>query len=336
MATFATSEKSTPGGALSALASSPAETVNAPPAPTVTGLSVTSGSTAGGTQRHHHRDRLQRGHRGEVRHRGRHRRRRELDHLDHRDLAGGVGGHRRRDGHRGGGHQCGQPAQRPVHLQDPDGLHHRRGQPRLGPGVALTTLAVSPKTVGDVMVVGIMGQTLSVSSISGGGVTTWKKAAQFQGAEGNDVELWYGTVTSTGAPAPSPSRGRGPWPAGSSTPPRSTPPGWGLATVWAATRPGPSTGPRRRACPSRASPATGSGELYVGFSVVANTASHGEHHGLHLRRHLRRQRPHLRHQRVGDRGPDRHPVTGGDLLGGGAAAHRLERCSPARAHRHRR
>ncbi len=108
-------------------------TFTAPPAPTVTGLSVTSGSTARGHERHHHRDRLQRGHRGEVRHRGRHRRRRELDHLDHRDLAGGVGGHRRRDGQRGGGHQCDQPAQRPVHLQDPDGLHHRRGQPRLGP-----------------------------------------------------------------------------------------------------------------------------------------------------------------------------------------------------------
>ncbi len=188
-------------------------------------------------------------------------------------------------------------------------------------GVALTTLAVSPKTVGDVMVVGIMGQTLSVSSISGGGVTTWKKAAQFQGAEGNDVELWYGTVTSTGASTITFSWS-GTLSNGIEYCAQEYTAGLGSATVWAADKTGTVNGASSTSVPFPSLTATGSGELYVGFSVVANTAGDGEHHRLHLRRHLRRQRPHLRHQRVGDRGPDRHPVTGGHLVGGGAAAQR--------------
>ena len=146
-------------------------------------------------------------------------------------------------------------------------------------GVALTTLAVSPKTVGDVMVVGIMGQTLSVSSISGGGVTTWKKAAQFQGAEGNDVELWYGTVTSTGASTITFSWS-GTLSNGIEYSAQEYTAGLGSATVWAADKTGTVNGASSTSVPFPSLTATGSGELYVGFSVVANTASTGSTTGF--------------------------------------------------------
>ncbi|HEY5024731.1 MAG TPA: hypothetical protein VII76_07125, partial [Acidimicrobiales bacterium] len=64
---------------------------------------------------------------------------------------------------------------------------------------SLSTLSVSPQTVGDVFTVfaqRLTGSTLT--SISGGGVTTWTKAVQFSGSVGADEEIWYGKITSTG------------------------------------------------------------------------------------------------------------------------------------------
>jgi hypothetical protein len=37
-----------------------------------------------------------------------------------------------------------------------------------------------------------------VSSVSGGGVTTWTKGVQFAGSEAADEEIWFGKVTTTG------------------------------------------------------------------------------------------------------------------------------------------
>ncbi len=68
-------------------------------------------------------------------------------------------------------------------------------------GTALTTLSVSPSTVGDMLAVTVMNTSTSVtvSSLSGGGVTTWTKAAGFAGSVGTDEEIWYGKVTTAGA-----------------------------------------------------------------------------------------------------------------------------------------
>jgi RHS repeat-associated protein len=63
-----------------------------------------------------------------------------------------------------------------------------------------TTLSVSPKAVGDLMtlVVSVVGGP--VSSVSGGGVTTWyKDIAKVGNQEGNDNEIWWGVVSTTGA-----------------------------------------------------------------------------------------------------------------------------------------
>ena len=68
-------------------------------------------------------------------------------------------------------------------------------------GTAVTTLAVTPQTVGDVLVVyaelDATGHT--VSSVSGGGVSTWTKGVQFAGADGTDEEIWFGKVTTAGS-----------------------------------------------------------------------------------------------------------------------------------------
>ena len=40
---------------------------------------------------------------------------------------------------------------------------------------------------------------LTVSSVSGGGVTTWTKATGLAGTVGADEEIWYGPVATTGA-----------------------------------------------------------------------------------------------------------------------------------------
>jgi len=68
-------------------------------------------------------------------------------------------------------------------------------------GTGITTLAVSPQTPGDVLVVcaEVGATTPTVLSISGGGVTTWTKAVQFEGSGGTDEEIWYGPVNTTGA-----------------------------------------------------------------------------------------------------------------------------------------
>src|ERR1700681_659502 len=69
-------------------------------------------------------------------------------------------------------------------------------------GSAQTTLNVNPQQLGDVLVVMAENDlnTVTVSSMSGGGVTTWKRAIQYVGsAEPRAYEIWYGVVTATGS-----------------------------------------------------------------------------------------------------------------------------------------
>jgi RHS repeat-associated protein len=69
-------------------------------------------------------------------------------------------------------------------------------------GTGLSTLAVTPATVGDleVLAVGLGSTTPTVSSVSGGGVTSWSKLEQYDdSAFPTDVELWMGKVTTAGS-----------------------------------------------------------------------------------------------------------------------------------------
>jgi hypothetical protein len=63
-----------------------------------------------------------------------------------------------------------------------------------------TALPVNPVATGDALVVTVDSHApFALSGLSGGGVTTWVRAVQFVSARGHDIELWYGTVTRPGS-----------------------------------------------------------------------------------------------------------------------------------------
>ncbi len=142
----------------------------------------------------------------------------------------------------------------------------------------LTTLTVSPKTVGDVLAVFAQVSSATgttVSSVSGGGVTTWTKAMQFNGSVGADAELWYGKVTTTGS-----STITFKW-SGSITGhiaeygAQEFSAGLGASTVWAMDKAGSLNGASSTSVPFPSLTPSATGELYFGYSVVANTAAAG-------------------------------------------------------------
>lgn len=68
-------------------------------------------------------------------------------------------------------------------------------------GTGTTTLPVSPTAVGDVLVLAsnLTSTSLSISSVAGGGVTTWTRiAGNFIGTT-NTLSIWLGRVTTAGA-----------------------------------------------------------------------------------------------------------------------------------------
>jgi hypothetical protein len=76
------------------------------------------------------------------------------------------------------------------------------GFPTTNAGAGLTTLAVSPVNVGDLMVFGIYTSSqplLSAITVTGGGVTTWTPVTQVYASDGFGVYLFFGTVTATGS-----------------------------------------------------------------------------------------------------------------------------------------
>ena len=67
-------------------------------------------------------------------------------------------------------------------------------------GTDVTSLADSPSNVGDLMVFySRAANNVSVSSISGGGVTTWTKITSTYSANAGAMEMWRGIVTTAGA-----------------------------------------------------------------------------------------------------------------------------------------
>jgi hypothetical protein len=68
-------------------------------------------------------------------------------------------------------------------------------------GTGTTTLPVSPTAVGDVLILAsnLTSTSLSISSVAGGGVTTWTRiAGNFVGTT-NTLSIWLGVVTTAGA-----------------------------------------------------------------------------------------------------------------------------------------
>ena len=141
--------------------------------------------------------------------------------------------------------------------------------------VALTTLAVTPQSVGDVLVVFAHSPvtTSSVSSVSGGGVTTWTKGVAFVGSIGAEEEIWFGKVTATGA-----STVTFTWSASVSGHTmeygaQEFSAGLGAGTTWALDKSGTLNGASSTSVPFPTLTAASAGELYFGYSTVANNGS---------------------------------------------------------------
>ena len=67
-------------------------------------------------------------------------------------------------------------------------------------GTGVTTLADSPTNVGDLLVFySKAANNITVSSISGGGVTTWSKTTSAYSTNAGEMEMWRGVVTAAGA-----------------------------------------------------------------------------------------------------------------------------------------
>jgi hypothetical protein len=138
----------------------------------------------------------------------------------------------------------------------------------------LTTLAVNPQTAGDVLVVLAHSPvtTLSVTSVSGGGVTTWTKGVAFVGSIGAEEEIWFGKVTATGA-----STVTFTWSASTAGHTmeygaQEFSAGLGAGTTWALDKSGTLNGASSTSVPFPTLTASRAGELYFGYSTIANNA----------------------------------------------------------------
>ena len=121
-------------------------------------------------------------------------------------------------------------------------------------GTALSALAVTPQTLGDVLVVLAEVEYHRAHLVlgSGGGVTTWTKAVQFIGTGGVDTEIWFGKITTTGAATVTFTWSSSIAGFSAEYGAQEFSAGMGSATVWATDKTGPPTEPRPPRCRSRA------------------------------------------------------------------------------------
>ena len=145
-----------------------------------------------------------------------------------------------------------------------------------------TTLAVSPQHVGDLLalVVKVESSTVKASSVSGGGVSSWTRAeGPYAGYSGYDLEIWTGTVSTTGASTVTvgfsgsvtsvyTALASQEFSASGSSPVWTVDTGGGISNASSTTTTFPSLTP------------SGTGELYFGYAAVANTASAGTTSGF--------------------------------------------------------
>ena len=148
-------------------------------------------------------------------------------------------------------------------------------------GTGLSTLAVSPQNVGDVLAVFAERSTTgTLTSVSGGGVSTWTKGVQFAGSVGADEEIWTGKVTSTGS-----STITFTW-SGTVTGfyeeygVQEFSAGLGANTAWALDKSGTVNGASSTTVPFPSLTPSGPGELYFGYTVPANVATAGSTSGF--------------------------------------------------------
>jgi hypothetical protein len=70
-------------------------------------------------------------------------------------------------------------------------------------GTGASSMSVTPAAVGDawLVTVKISSSTVAVSSVAGGGATSWTRVESFEDSTSHDIETWLGTITTTGPSA---------------------------------------------------------------------------------------------------------------------------------------
>jgi RHS repeat-associated protein len=144
------------------------------------------------------------------------------------------------------------------------------------------TLSVSPVNSGDIEALAIQGQPESspvVSSVSGGGVTTWSKAIAYPGSgTSSDIEIWWGTITSTGSSTITVT-----W-TGSNPSYRELDAhefSAGSGTTWSVDKTGDASNSSATSYNMASLTPSGTGELYFGLAVVGgDTATAGSTSGV--------------------------------------------------------
>jgi hypothetical protein len=146
-----------------------------------------------------------------------------------------------------------------------------------------TTLAVSPAHVGDVLVLGvrIFSTTVTVSSVAGGGASTWTRLSQHTDTgDVVDEELWMGPVTTAGSATITVTFSGAVPSTTTELVAQEFSSGLGATTSWAA---GPSGGQTNASSATVGFPSltpAGSGALYVGFAFVAQIGAPGSTAGV--------------------------------------------------------
>ncbi|MGD0381748.1 MAG: IPT/TIG domain-containing protein, partial [Acidimicrobiales bacterium] len=146
-----------------------------------------------------------------------------------------------------------------------------------GSGDGTTTLAVSPQHVGDLLVLVVKAEstTITVSSVSGGGVGTWAQAEDYAGYSGHDLEIWTGTVTTTGASTIAVTFSASVTAVYTGLAAQEFSASSGSSTVWAV---GSGSGISNTSSTTVTLPKltpTGTGELYFGYAAIANNGAAG-------------------------------------------------------------
>jgi RHS repeat-associated protein len=144
-------------------------------------------------------------------------------------------------------------------------------------GTGLTTLSVTPATVGDAWVLAVkVGSTVTVSSVTGGGATWTKLTNSVDSSQSRDVEEWLGTITSTARSTITVTYSGSVSGVDTELDAQEYTNGTGSSTTWANDVVGASqndTSSTTVTFPTLTP--TGSSELYVGFARIPNPPSAG-------------------------------------------------------------
>ena len=150
-------------------------------------------------------------------------------------------------------------------------------------GTAVTTLAVSPQHVGDLLILAVKtsSTTITAASVSGGGVSTWTRAeGPYSGYSGHDLEIWTGTVGTIGSSTITVAYSGAVTSINIGLAAQEFTSTSGSATVWALDTGGATANASSTTATFPQLTPAGTGELYFGYGAVANTGLAGATSGF--------------------------------------------------------